>query len=565
MPRPAPMLVLFALVLADSLAISLRAQDDEKAILESYRAAAVEDGDVAAGRRVFQSKEAACTKCHTISGKQQLAGPSLAVIGDKYTRDQLIKSVLEPSAGIHPDYATQIVITNDGKSHTGVLRRQTDREILLLDVEGMLLKIPLEKIDEQKRSPISLMPTDLYKTVKVDQFVDLIEYLATLRQNTGKAYPGMPAEIAEIAKPVSVVPLHSEWMRFNHPVWIIAKPGTTDTYLVVEQQTRKIYQLTKGSEGDRKELFADISHEAITGQFEGVLCLAFHPNFLENRKYYLNYHVRENKIFSPVIVERLATADLGKDIGGTSRRLLKIHQPTDLHWGGMLAFGPDGYLYIGAGDGGPQEDPLGNGQNMNTFLGKILRIDVDRQDEGKEYAIPETNPFRDAGAEARPEIWAYGFRMPWRFSWDSQTGEMYVGNIGQNLFEEVSMPRVGENHGWNVFEGFAPFSNLYRRRGEKYTPPVVSYRRKDGVSVTGGYVYRGTRSPSYVGAYIFSDFESKTIWAMTQTDRTLVKIHKIGMVPEKPASFGVAADGELFIVGYEGTIYRLLLDDSVFE
>ncbi len=155
--------------------------------------------------------------------------------------------------------------------------------------------------------------------------------------------------------------------------------------------------------------------------------------------------------------------------------------------------------------------------------------------------------------------------MPWRFSWDSQTGEMYVGNIGQNLFEEVNMPRVGENHGWNVFEGFAPFSNQYRRRGEKYTPPVLSYRRKDGVSVTGGYVYRGTRSPSYVGAYIFSDFESKTIWAMTQTDRTLTKIRKIGTVPEKPASFGLAADGELLIVGYEGTIYRLLLDDSVFE
>ncbi len=369
MPRPALTLVLSALVLTASLASSLRGQDDTKAILESYRAAAAKAGDAAAGRRVFQSKEAACSKCHVISGKQQLAGPNLAVIGDKYTRDQLIKSVLEPSAGIHPDYASQIVITNDGKSHTGVLRRRTDSEIQLLDAEGMLLKIPLEDIEEQKRSPTSLMPADMYKTVKQQQFADLVEYLSTLRQKIGRAYPGMPTEIAAVAKPASVVPLHSEEMRFDHPVWIIAKPGTTSTYLVVEQQTRRVYQLTKSPDGDRKELFADLSHEAITGKFEGVLCLAFHPNFLTNRKYYLNYHVQEDGIFSPVIVERQATQDLGRDVGGASRRLLKIPQPTELHWGGMLAFGPDGYLYIGAGDGGPQEDPLGNGQNLGIFLG----------------------------------------------------------------------------------------------------------------------------------------------------------------------------------------------------
>jgi len=335
--------------------------------------------------------------------------------------------------------------------------------------------------------------------------------------------------------------------------------------MVVEQQTRRVYQLTKSPDGDRKELFADLSHEAITGKFEGVLCLAFHPDFLSNRKYYLNYHVQEDGIFSPVIVERQATQNLGRDVGGASRRLLKIPQPTVLHWGGMLAFGPDGYLYIGAGDGGPQEDPLGNGQNLGLFLGKILRIDVDQRDPGKPYAIPGTNPFKDAGAKVKPEIWAYGFRMPWRFSWDSKTGEMYVGDIGQNLFEEVNMPRLGENHGWNVREGFAPFSKQYRREGETFTPPVVSYRRNKGVSVTGGYVYRGSRSPSYVGAYIFSDFESKTIWAMTQENRKLTRIRRIGSVPEKPASFGVAPDGELFIVGYQGTIYRLVLDESVFE
>ena len=552
------------LISAVCLTSSVSGQE-EKAILDSYRSAAANPGDAGRGKQVFESKQAACTTCHVIAGKQRLAGPDLSVIGDKYSRDQLIRSVLEPSAGIHADYATQIVITVDGKSHTGVVRQQTAKELQLLDAEGKLVRIPLDAIEEQKRVTTSLMPNDLYKTVKADEFTDLIEYLATLRQQEGDAFPGMPAEIPAVAKQVTLVPLHSEEMRFDHPVWVIAKPGTRDTVLVVEQQTRKIWQLIKSADGDRKELFADISHEAITGQFEGVLCLAFHPNFVENGKYYLNYHVQEDNVFSPVIVERQATEDLSRDIGGASRRLLQIKQPTVLHWGGMLAFGPDGYLYIGAGDGGPQEDPLGNGQNMSSFMGKILRIDVDNRSQGKPYAIPKTNPFKDARRGVKPEIWAYGFRMPWRFSWDSKTGEMYVGDIGQNLFEEVSMPRLGENMGWNVYEGFTRFSDQYKRRGENFTPPVYSYRRKQGVSVTGGYVYRGNRSPSYHGAYLFSDFESKQIWALTQKNRQLTMVRQIGNCPEKPASFGIDADGELLIVGYEGTIYRVVLDESVLQ
>ena len=564
MHPPYTALVLSIALLAISLPTPLVGKDD-KAILAKYRAAAMKSGDAARGKIVFESQQAACKKCHAIAGKERLAGPDLAVIGDKYTREQLIQSVLEPNAGIHPDYATLVVITNAGKAHTGVLRRRTDKEIQLLDAEGKLVRIPLADVDEQKRGKTSLMPTGLFKTVKADQFADLIAYLTTLKQKAGDAYPGVPSEIPQIAKPVRLVPFHSKEMRFDHPVWIIAKPGTRNKFLVVEQQTRKVWQLEKREKADRKTLFADLSHEAITGQFEGVMCLAFHPKFLENRKYYLNYHVREAGIFSPVIVERQAAKDLSRDAGGASKRLLRIKQTTDLHWGGMLAFGPDGYLYIGAGDGGPQEDPDGHGQDMTTFLGKILRIDVDHTSGGKPYSIPDTNPFKNASGHVRPEIWAYGFRMPWRFSWDSKTKDLWVGDIGQNLFEEVSIARIGENHGWNVYEGFTPFSNQYRRKGERFTPPVVSYRRKHGVSVTGGHVYRGKRSPSYVGAYIFSDFESKRIWALTQTDRKLAMIRQIGNCPEKPASFGIDSSGELFIVGYQGTIFRLVLDDSVFE
>lgn len=551
--------------LAASLTSDVAAQDSTKELIAAYSAAATKGGDALRGKLVFESKEVACNKCHAIGGKERLAGPDLAVIGDKYSHEQLIREVLEPSSRIHPDYATTVIITKDGRLHTGVLRRRTEREIQLIDAEAKLVRLPLSEVDEEKRNPKSLMPTDVFKTAKPEQFADLIAYLATLKQKDGDAYPGMPSEIPQIAKPVKLVPFHSEEMRFDHPVWIIAKPGTTNEFLIVDQQTRKVWRLIKSKKGDRKELFADLSDEAITGQFEGVMCLAFHPNFLKNRKYYLNYHVREEGIFSPVIVERRATEDLSRDAGGRSKRLLRIKQTTDLHWGGMLAFGPDGYLYIGAGDGGPQEDPDGHGQDLSLLVGKILRIDVDQSSGDKPYAIPDSNPFKSASGDVRPEIWAYGFRMPWRFCWDSETNDMWVGEIGQNLFEEVSMPRLGENHGWNVYEGFTPFSNQYRREGETFTPPVFSYRRRHGVSVTGGYVYRGKRSPSYVGAYIFSDFESKRIFALTQSDRKLIKVRQVGNCPEKPSSFGVDSNGELFIVGYEGTIYQLVLDDSVFE
>ena len=538
---------------------------DEKKLLAEFRAAAKQAGDATLGKLVFDSKQAACSKCHRISGGERLAGPPLSTIGDKYDRDQLIRSVLEPNASLHPDYVAQQVRTVDGQTVTGVLRNKTEDELQLLDAEGKLVRVPLADIDQHKASKTSLMPSDVHKSISKQQFADLIAYLTTLRQTTTDRRPGLPSEIPKIAKPVRLTPFHSDKHRFDHPVWIIAKPGAKNEYLIVEQKTRKIFRLKKNADGDSKELFVDMSGESITGQFEGVMCLAFHPRFAENRKYYLNYHVRHEGIVSPVIVQRQAIEDLSRDVGGESKRLLQIIQPTNLHWGGMLAFGPDGYLYIGAGDGGPQEDPRGHGQDLSTHLGKILRIDVDRAENGKPYAIPDTNPFKGKSDKVRPEIWAYGFRMPWRFSWDTKTDDLWVGDIGQILFEEVSIVRVGENHGWNVFEGHTPFSDQYRRANEKYIPPVISYRRKFGVSVTGGYVYRGKRSPSYVGAYIFADFESKRIWALKQTDRKLVKVRQIGECPEKPASFGIDHDGELFVVGYQGTIFRLMLDDSVFE
>ncbi|MDR3623378.1 MAG: CehA/McbA family metallohydrolase [Paludisphaera borealis] len=545
----------------------LSGQQIEKDELAAYRQAGLNGGDPARGKVLFESDAVGCKKCHVFKGDERGAGPDLKAVGDKYGREQLIRSVLEPNAWIHPDYGTIVATTTDGKVHTGVLHKRTDDELQLLDAEGKLLRLPRAEVEQEKRTGTSLMPAGLNKTMKAEQFADLIAYLETLKQPEGESrLAGMPSEIPAVEKPIRLAPLHKDEMRFDHPVWIVAIPGSKSAFLVVEQKARKIWRFEVDGGEHQKELFADFSDEASTGDFEGVVCVAFHPRFLENRKYYVNYHVRnQGSFFSPVIVERQATADLRRDAGVPSRRLLQIHQDTDLHWGGMLAFGPDGFLYIGAGDAGPQEDPEGHSQDLSRLTGAILRIDVDRQEGGEPYAIPESNPYRNAPPPVRPEIWASGFRMPWRFSFDPVAGDLWVGDVGQDLFEEVSIARAGENHGWNVYEGFMKFSDRYRREGEKYTPPVLAYKHKLGPSVTGGYVYRGKRNPSYYGAYIFGDFESKRVWALTQADRKLTKVRQIGESPQKIASFGVDSDGELLLVGYEGTIFRLVLDDSDFD
>jgi putative heme-binding domain-containing protein len=560
-----------AVCLAVSLVIALLphrsgAQDAPKNDLEAFRRAGLGGGDRARGKVVFASEKARCASCHTVQGDEQRAGPDLRFIGDKYGREQLIQSVLEPNAMIHPDYTTVVATTRDGKVHTGVLRQRTSQELQLIDADARLVRLPAAEIEVEQRTGTSLMPADLQKAFTPKQFADLITYLESLKQPEGDArLPGMPSEIPSVRKPVAVVPLHDAAARFDHPVWINPVPGSTTAFVVVEQQSRKVWRLDTADREHPKELFADFSGEATTGEFEGVACLAFHPRFAENRRYYVYYHVRnQGSFFSPVVVERQATPDLKRDAGVPSRRILQIHQDTDLHWGGMLIFGPDGYLYLGPGDAGPQEDPEGHGQDLGRLIGKILRIDVDHQEDGKPYAIPESNPYRNAGPSVRPEIWASGFRNPWRFSFDSVTGELWVGDVGQYLFEEVSIVRPGENHGWNVHEGFMDFSTRYRRPGEKYTPPLFAYRRKYGVSVTGGYVYRGKRNKSYEGAYIFGDFESKRIWALKESGGRLTRVRQIGESPQRIASFGMDTDGEVLVVGYEGTIYRLVLDGSDF-
>ena len=233
---------------------------------------------------------------------------------------------------------------------------------------------------------------------------------------------------------------------------------------------------------------------------------------------------------------------------------------TQDHNGGSIGFGPDGFLYFGMGDTGPQRDPQGHGQDMSMLLGKLMRIDIDRTEGDLSYAVPEDNPFR--GVEGvRPEIWASGFREPYRLSWDPVTKDLWVGDVGQDRIEEVGIVRRGENHGWNVYEGHHPFSERFRRTGEVYVPPVMSYSHRHGVSVTGGEVYRGKKAPKLEGWYIFADHESRRVWALTQKDRKLGQVVEIARAPSRVTAITRDGEGELQVVGFnDGMIQRLKLE-----
>jgi glucose/arabinose dehydrogenase len=345
---------------------------------------------------------------------------------------------------------------------------------------------------------------------------------------------------------------------------MIPLPGSSNSFLVIHQ-TGFIWRMEKKDSGDEKTVFADLTSEVFYKRGpNGLQGLAFHPKFKENRKYYLKYQVFEDGVTSTVIVEKHFAPNLQEDSGEPGRRLLKIASVAEDHSGGNLEFGPDGYLYFAMGDTGPHRDPNGHAQNLNLLLGKMLRIDVDKSEDGKAYAIPRDNPFRGI-ANARPEIWAYGFRNPWQFSFDTATGDLWLGDVGQDRVDEIDIVRRGENFGWNVYEGFEPFSNQYRKEGVTYTLPVFAYKRKHGISVTGGLVYHGKKGSTFQGVYIFGDYSSKRIFGLTQENRKLKTIRQIGTSPQGIVAFSTTDQGEILLVGFEGTIYKLNLEDTTFE
>jgi putative heme-binding domain-containing protein len=548
--------------------------------LREYRDFAMgRDGNAARGQELFNNEQRlACAKCHSVDGSNGKAGPDLLAVGDKFPRRELIRAVLEPSGEIAIGYGTTIVETKSGEEFQGIVKQSTADALELSVADGKRIRIAAREIKEQRGSTVSLMPEGLHAGMSRQEFADLIEYLVTLKQPESAltSNRGMPANIPELARPITLRPFFSEQMRFPHAfvqkpgdvryglVWFGQLPGFSNMF-VAAHQTGKIWLVEKNGTNETKTLFADIGKDIFNERGpNGLLGMAFHPKFRENRKYYLKHQVFEDGKIVTTVVERMASADLRADSGQPSRRLWKAVSTTQDHSGGCIGFGPDGLLYIAMGDTGPQQDPQGHGQDLTTHLGKILRIDVDHTNTDLAYAIPADNPFRNR-PDARPEIWAYGFREPWRFSFDPVTGDLWVGDVGQDRVEEVAIVRRGENHGWNVYEGFEPFSNRYRKEGASYTPPVFAYRRKYGNSITGGYVYRGDKRSSFYGVYICGDYTSHRIWGLRQEARVLQVVRQIGTAPQGIASFAADERGEIYLVGYEGMIYHLDLSGTNFD
>jgi glucose/arabinose dehydrogenase len=294
--------------------------------------------------------------------------------------------------------------------------------------------------------------------------------------------------------------------------------------------------------------FLDIRGRIIDnpGQEEGLLGLAFAPDYATSGRFYLYYSAGNPR---RSVVSRFVARN-GAGDPGSEQPLLQIAEPYDNHNGGSMAFGPDGMLYIGVGDGGSGGDPQGNGQNVNTLLGKILRIDV----SGAAYAIPPDNPFARGGGA--PEIWAWGFRNPWRFSFDRENGELWVGDVGQDAWEEVERVDRAGNYGWNRMEGSACYSPRSGCNPAGLIPPRATYGHDEGCSVTGGYVYRGNELPEMRGWFVYGDFCSGRVWAVHTSENASKPVQ---LMPDGPpvSSFMQDAAGELYLVSYSGGLFKL--------
>ena len=363
-------------------------------------------------------------------------------------------------------------------------------------------------------------------------------------------------------------------LKLERPLWLCEAPDKSGR-IFVAQQDGKVLILPKDRNGSTTKTFLDLSDRKPWVQNEeGLLGFAFHPKFSRNGKFYVYYSQQNPKrsVISEFVVSKNDPDAADKS---SERILMEIPQPDWNHNGGQISFGPDGYLYIGLGDGGGHNDKYGNSQKPDTLLAKILRIDVDSRTGDLPYGIPRSNPFVN-NKDFRHETWAWGLRNPWRFSFDRVTGELYCADVGQNKWEEINIIRKGGNYGWNYREGFHPFGTNTPPEGLKLEDPILEYphfanqttNHTPGLSVTGGYVYRGKRLPALRGVYLYADFVMGTLWGLryekgkVTTHGVLVEMPKGLNPPRQISSFGEDAAGEVYILAYDGRIYELDLVEN---
>ncbi len=340
----------------------------------------------------------------------------------------------------------------------------------------------------------------------------------------------------------------------SSPLYITNAHDGANRLFILEQAGRiRVLQPGAGS----TSVFLDISSKLISGGEQGLLGLAFHPQFSTNRRFFVDYTRRSDG--ATVIAEYRASAS-NPNIADTGETiLLTIAQPFSNHNGGMVEFGPDGYLYIGMGDGGSANDPGNRAQNTQQLLGKILRIDVDQPDGAQPYSSPVTNPYFGADP-GRDEIFAIGLRNPWRFSFDRANGDLYVGDVGQNAWEEVDIVTLGGNYGWRVME-----ANHCTNLGPAscgapgFTPAIAEYGHTGGrCSITGGYVYRGSKGSLPLGSYVYGDYCTGEIFLLEGGAQSLLLDTNLAI-----SSFGEDEDGEIYVVNLNGTVSRIGNADPV--
>ena len=373
--------------------------------------------------------------------------------------------------------------------------------------------------------------------------------------------PAPESEDVQVPASVEIQEAFPRLPDIPRPVAMVEVPG--ERRMIVASQDGLIVSFEKSPEATELATVLDLRGAVLRDGFEeGLLGLVLAPDFERSGYVYLYYNPAEGELRT--VLSRFETAGRGADlriVRESELVLLTVPQPFHNHNGGQLAFGPDGMLYLALGDGGAAGDPEGNAQDISrNLLGSIIRIDVSNATPEQPYAIPPDNPFAGQ-ANVKQETWAYGLRNPWRFSFDRETGDLWAGDVGQGDREEIDLIEPGGNYGWPVFEGTNCFRANNGCDGSAYIAPVAEYTHEGGhCSVTGGYVYRGSAVPELRGVYIYGDYCTGAMWGFAAPDAAAGKsVEPVQWIERGPmiASFAEDLDGELYILSYEGRIYRV--------
>ena len=349
-------------------------------------------------------------------------------------------------------------------------------------------------------------------------------------------------------------------LSFNQPL-DLQHPGDGSGRLFVVEREGTIQVFQNDASTSSTTTFLDIQSQVDDTGEGGLLGLAFHPNFESNGLFYVNYTT--GNPFRTIISEfQVSGNDPGQADPNSEEILISINQPFSNHNAGQVRFGQDGFLYIATGDGGSGGDPEENAQDRTNLLGKILRIDVDGAENGNNYAIPNDNPFVGNNQGFSEEIFAYGLRNPYRFSFDAMNGDLWVGDVGQNRFEEIDLVENGDNLGWDIVEGNECFEPMNGCDKTGLTDPIFVYEQDGSQSVTGGFVYRGPTLSELSGQYIFADFISGRIWALDISDLNNPESSELVDTDLQISGFGVDADNELYITAFDGTVYRIVEEED---